>query len=100
MSVAGQRKLMVLLTSVDGHHKHPFDADDTVGAAHDLAYKKLVRQKDQIPFDRTWMEQEGVRRENSQTLGSLVTEPRGGSEPDLSLSIVWETAGGRSRDGR
>ena len=95
MSVSSQKKLMVLLTSLDGNHKHPFEADETVGDAHEYAYKKLVRQKDQIPLERTWMEYDGSKREDSERLGDLVQQPQGGSEPDLTLALAWDFAGGR-----
>jgi hypothetical protein len=91
---AGHKKLLVLVTSLDGNLKHPLEKSDTVGDVHKFAYDRLVRQKDQIPFNRTWIEFNKQRQDESTILSSLTDHDRGGPEPDLILSLVWETGGG------
>lgn len=89
------KKIFVLVTSLDGNLKHPFGRDDTVGQVRQFAYDHLVRQKDQIPMDRTWLEQSGQRVEDARVLASLVDQAQERAEPDLTLALVWETGGGR-----
>ena len=93
----GPKKLMVSINSLDGNVKHhPFNQDDTVGEVHQFAYDKLVQQKDQITFDRTWVELNRERIDDSVVLASLVTvDQGGGAEPDITFSLVWDTGGGR-----
>lgn len=90
------KKLRVLVTSLDGNLTHPFDASDTIGDVHQFAYAHLLRQKDQIPFERTWLELNGQRQEEATVLASLAPHAASGPSPDLSLALVWDTAGGRA----
>ncbi len=93
---AGHKKLKVLVTSMDGHMQHPFDRTDTVGDVHQRAYDKLVKQKDAVPFERTWMEHNGQRTADSVALQTLVTGEQHdqGQDPDLTLALSWDTMGG------
>lgn len=93
----GPKKIMVSVTSFDGNIKHhPFDATDTVGGVRRFAYDKLVQQKEQIPLDRTWIEFNRERQDDSIALSSLAERQQGGGpEADLTLSLTWDTGGGR-----
>jgi hypothetical protein len=90
----GNKKLMVLVTSMDGHLRHPFDRTDTVGIVHRYAYDKLVKQKDAVPFERTWIEHNGQRTDDMVLLETLVNDEQHGAEPDLTLALSWDTGGG------
>lgn len=92
-----QGTLRVRITSVDGNAEHPFQRRETIGDVHDWSYKKLVRDKAQVPFETTWMEHGGQRVDDSQGLGSLVGsgQRQPGSEVDLTLNLAWTTQGGR-----
>ena len=92
----GPKKLLVLVTSNDGHVKHPFDKTATVGEVREFAYDRLVRQREQTPFDQTWIEFDGSRQDDSKVLSALAErEQGGGPEADLTLALVWVTGGGR-----
>jgi hypothetical protein len=95
-SGGGTKKLMVSINSLDGNIKrHPFDSTDTIGDVRKFSYERIVQQKDQIPLERTWIEFDGDRIEDSISLGSLATADEGkGSEADLTLSLAWDTSGG------
>ena len=89
------KKLMVLVTSNDGHVKHPFDKTATVGEVHSFAYDRVVKQKAQTPLTQTWIEFDGTKIEDSFVLSTLADrEQGGGPEADLTLSLVWITGGG------
>lgn len=90
------KKLMVAINSLDGNiPHHPFDPSATVGDVRQFAYERLVKQKDQIALDRTWIEFASDRVENNTPLGTLAKPDESkGSEPDLTLSLVWDTSGG------
>lgn len=90
----GGTKVHVLVTSLDGNLRHPFERDATIGEVHDEAYRHLVKQKNQIPQDRTWIEYNNQRLEPTVILSSLVAEPGRGPEPDITLALSWDTAGG------
>ena len=91
----GQKKLIVLVTSNDGHVKHPFDNTATVSEVRAFAYDRLVKQKEQTPFAQTWIEFDGTKIEDSAVLSTLAErEQGGGPEADLTLSLVWTTGGG------
>jgi hypothetical protein len=92
----GPKKLQVLVTSVDGNLQHPFDKTDAIGEVREFAYKRLIQQKNQLPIDDTWIELNGQRLDNSTLLSSLVEHERGAHEPDLTLSLAWDTRGGCS----
>jgi hypothetical protein len=93
----GPKKIMVSVTSFDGNIKHhPFNTGDTVGDVRRFAYDKLVQQKEQIPLDRTWIEFNRERQDDSIVLSSPAERQQGGgSEADLTLSLTWDTGGGR-----
>jgi hypothetical protein len=92
----GPKKLQVLVTSNDGHVKHPFDITATAGEVRQFAYDRLVKQKEQTPFGQTWLELNGTRLDDGTLLSSLAErEQGGGPEADLTLSLVWTTGGGR-----
>ena len=95
-SGGGPKKLMVSVNSIDGNIKHhPFDSTDTIGDVRRFSFDKLVQQKDQITFERTWMEFNGDRVDDSTQLSTLATRSQGGGpEADLILSLVWDTSGG------
>lgn len=92
----GREKIMVSVNSIDGNIKrHPFDATDTVGDVHRFSYDKLVQQKDQITLDRTWIEFNGDRVDDSRVLSTLAGSGQGhGGEIDLVMSLSWDTSGG------
>ena len=92
----GPKKIMVSVTSLDANiEHHPFDANDTVGDVHSFAYDRIVRQRDQITFERTWLELNKERLDDSRVLSTLASPSSGGgSEPDLVLSLTWDTSGG------
>lgn len=91
----GPKKLMVQITSLDGHEKHPFDKTDTVGDVHRFAYERLVRQKDQYPIGQTWLEHNSQRVDGSTILSTLAERQQGGGpEADLVLALSWNTEGG------
>lgn len=92
----GSKKLMVSITSLDGNiPHHPFNTTDTVGDVREFSYDKLVQQKGQITLDRTWIEFNGERIDDSTVLGTLATpSDSGGSKPDLTVSLTWDTSGG------
>lgn len=91
----GPKKLMVQITSLDGHEKHPFDNMDTVGDVHRFAYDRLVRQKDQYPFGQTWLEYNSQRVDDATVLSTLAERRQGGGpEADLVLALSWNTEGG------
>lgn len=91
----GPKKLHVLVTSNDGHVKHPFDKTATVGEVREFAYDRLVRQKEQTPLAQTWIEFNGSRHDDSTVLSTLAErEQGGGPEADLTLALVWVTGGG------
>lgn len=92
----GPKKLMVSINSLDGNiPHHPFDTTDTIGDVRKFAYDKLVLQKGQITLDRTWIEFNRERIDDSTPLGSLASPgDSGGSKPDLMLSLAWDTSGG------
>lgn len=91
----GPKKLQVLVTSNDGHVKHPFDKTATVGEVRRFAYDHLVKQQEQTPFDQTWIEFNGSRENDSTVLSTLAERERGGGpDTDLTLSLVWNTGGG------
>jgi hypothetical protein len=55
-----------------------------------------VQQKEQIPLDRTWIEFNRERQDDSIILSSLAERQQGGGpEADLTLSLTWDTGGGR-----
>jgi len=87
-------KLTIHVTSLAGERTHPFDGSDLVGDVHRWAYDHLVKQKDQIPFDRSWIEFSGQRQADGTTLASLVSAERPHREPDLTLALAWDTGGG------
>ena len=92
----GQKKLSVLVTSNDGHVKHPFDKTATVGEVHSFAYDRLVKQKEQTQLAQTWIEFDGTKIDESVVLSTLAERDQGGGpEADLTLSLVWITGGGR-----
>ena len=92
----GPKKLMVLVTSNDGHVKHPFDTKATVSDVRRFAYDHVVKQKEQTPFEQTWIELNGSKLDESTVLSTLgEPSPGGGPEPDLTLALVWNTSGGR-----
>ena len=92
----GPKKLSVLVTSNDGHVKHPFDKTAAVGEVHSFAYDRLVKQKEQTPLAQTWIEFDGTKIDDSVVLSTLAErEQGGGPEADLTLSLVWITGGGR-----
>jgi hypothetical protein len=92
----GPKKLQVLVTSNDGHVKHPFDKRATVVEVREFAYERLVRQKEQTPLAQTWIEFNGSRLDDSLVLSTLAErEQGGGPEADLTLALVWTTGGGR-----
>lgn len=91
----GPKKLMVQITSLDGHEKHPFDKTDTVSGVHRFAYERLVRQKDQYPIGQTWLEHNSQRVDGSTILSALAERQQGGGpEADLILALSWNTEGG------
>jgi hypothetical protein len=91
----GPKKLQVLVTSNDGHIKHPFDQTSTIGEVRQFAYERLVRQKEQTPFAQTWIEFNGDRLDDAIVLSALAKRDHGGGpEADLTLSLVWSTGGG------
>lgn len=92
----GPKKIMVSVNSLDGViEHHPFDPSDAIGDVHRFAYDRIVRQKDQITFDRTWVELNKQRLEESRALSTLASPgSAGGSAPDLVLSLAWDTSGG------
>jgi hypothetical protein len=90
------KKIQVLVTSNDGHVKHPFDKTATVADVHSFAYDRLVKQKDQTPISQTWIEYNGNRLDDTTVLSALAGRDQGsGSEVDLTLALVWNTGGGR-----
>jgi hypothetical protein len=92
----GPKKLIVLVTSNDGHIKHPFDKTDTVGDVQEFAYNQLVKQKEQTPIGQTWLEYEGDRLNSATVLSTLADRDQGGGpDADLTLALVWNTGGGR-----
>ena len=95
-SGGGPKKLMVGINSLDGNiPHHPFSTTDTIGDLRQFSYDRLVQQKDQITFERTWIEFNGDRIEDSIQLGTLATPGQGsGSKPDLIVSLAWDTSGG------
>jgi hypothetical protein len=93
----GPKKLQVLVTSNDGHIKHPFDKTATIGEVRQFAYDRLVKQKEQTPFNQTWIEFNSSRLDDGIVLSTLAERhPGGGPEADLTLSLVWNTGGGRA----
>lgn len=90
------KKLMVSINSFDGNIKHhPFKATDTIGEVRRFAYDKLVQQKEQITFDRTWIEFNRERMDDGMILAALAERQHGsGLEADLTLSLTWDTGGG------
>jgi hypothetical protein len=91
----GPQKLLVMVTSNDGHMKHPFDGTATVGEVRAFAYERLVRQTEQTPFNQTWIECSGQRLADSTVLDTLATRhPGDGNDPDLTLALTWATVGG------
>jgi hypothetical protein len=95
-NAGGPKKIIVSINSLDGIiEHHPFDPSDTIGDVHRFAYDRIVSQKDQITFDRTWVEHNKQRLEESRTLSTLASPgSAGGSSPDLILSLAWDTSGG------
>ena len=95
-SSGGPKKLMVSINSLDGNiPHHPFNTTDTIGDVREFAYDRLVQQKDQITLERTWIEFNRDRIADSVQLGTLATANEGsGAEPDLTVSLVWDTSGG------
>ena len=90
------KKLIVLVTSNDGHVKHPFDKTASIGEVRRFAYDRLVRQKEQTPFDQTWIEFNGTKIDDPVIISTLAEREKvGGPEADLTLSLVWTTGGGR-----
>jgi hypothetical protein len=95
-SGGGPKKLMVSINSLDGNiPHHPFNTTDTIGDVRKFAYGKLVQQKAQITLDRTWIEFSGDRIDDATLLGALANpDDNSGSQPDLTLSLAWDTSGG------
>lgn len=91
-----QGTLRVLVTSVDGNADHPFRREQTVGDLRRWAYDRLVRDKDQIALEGTWMEHRGHRVDDTRTLDSfeLDVEKKRGKEIDLTLALAWTSQGG------
>ncbi len=90
----GRDKVQVQVSSLDGRLKHPFERSARIGDVHEHAYGKLVKQPEQYPRERTWLELDGQRLDDSTLLGALVAAPHPGPEPELTLKLVWETGGG------
>ena len=92
----GPKKLMVAINSLDGNiPHHPFNTTDTIGDVRRFAYDGLVQQKNQITLDRTWIEFDGDRIDDSVVLSTLASpDDAGGSKPDLTVSLAWDTSGG------
>lgn len=88
------KKVVVLVTSVDGNLTHPFERDSSVGSVHQFAYDRLVKQSAQIPFDQTWLESSGQRLDDTAILKSLIADEHEGREPHLTFALSWATAGG------
>ncbi len=95
----GPKKLMVAINSLDGNiPHHPFNTTDTIGEVRRFAYDRLVQQKNQITLDRTWIEFNGKRIDDSIQLSTLANpDDASGSEPDLTVSLAWDTSGGVAR---
>lgn len=92
----GHKKLDVLVTSNDGHVRHPFDKTATIGDVREFAYDRLVKQKEQTPLAQTWIEFNGSRIDDGIMLSTLAErEQGGGREADLTLALTWNTGGGR-----
>jgi len=86
----------VRITSVDGNVDHPFRREQAVGEVHQWAYERLVRDKDQVKFDATWLEYGGQRQDDSKLLKAfdLSEEHQPGREIDLTVNLAWTSQGG------